>query len=275
MVDFPTRTKRQRKAFTLIELLVVISIIGVLISLLLPTLKNARESVRATVCLSNERQLSLAIHLYAQDYDDLIPPFSEYPPGNSEYYIATQFAVTLFPYYQNVDLWLDPSRELLSEASNPVSYTLPEAMALADKWVLGHVWGWANYSTYGGQYMFVDHTRMPHKWQRISNIYQPVKTATLYCSYYGPGVFAGTWAQILEGRHNGTENFLFMDGHAGVVDSQPLIDFWQANGGATGSHGAYSYTYPPGVNPGQAQWWTVPWYPDLFPYSYLSGPLPP
>ena len=59
--------------FTLIELLVVTGIIAILASLLLPALAHAKERGRRTVCLSNLRQLGMAIHAYAADNDGNIP----------------------------------------------------------------------------------------------------------------------------------------------------------------------------------------------------------
>lgn len=57
------------KRFTLIELLVVVAIIGILASLLLPSLANAREAARLKMCLNNSRQIGLASQLYADGYD--------------------------------------------------------------------------------------------------------------------------------------------------------------------------------------------------------------
>ena len=62
----------ERKAFTLVELLVVIAIIAILMAILMPTLKLAKEQGKRAVCLSNLRQLMLAWIMYADENDDML-----------------------------------------------------------------------------------------------------------------------------------------------------------------------------------------------------------
>lgn len=66
-------TPLARRAFTVIELLVVIAIIGLLAALLLPTLGKVHEQGRSTACLSNLRQLGIAIQLWVEENENRMP----------------------------------------------------------------------------------------------------------------------------------------------------------------------------------------------------------
>jgi len=67
--------------FTLIELLVVIAIIALLLALLIPALRSAREQGQRTVCLSNLKQLTLAWITYANEHDGKLVPGSAFSMG--------------------------------------------------------------------------------------------------------------------------------------------------------------------------------------------------
>ena len=86
-------TPRFTRGFTLIELLVVIAIIAILAAILFPVFAQAREKARQASCISNNKQVGLAILQYVQDYDEQFPS-GRIGPSNS--------AIT-FPVYPN--LW--------------------------------------------------------------------------------------------------------------------------------------------------------------------------
>jgi prepilin-type N-terminal cleavage/methylation domain-containing protein/prepilin-type processing-associated H-X9-DG protein len=68
--------QRRQKAFTLIELLVVIAIIALLVSILLPSLRSARDLARTTVCKTNLRTMNMTANLYVSEFDGHLPALS-------------------------------------------------------------------------------------------------------------------------------------------------------------------------------------------------------
>lgn len=110
----------RRRGFTLIELLVVIAIIAILAAILFPVFARAREAARQSSCLSNTKQLGIAVMSYTQDYDEQLP--RSYSGGAQPLF----WFDILQPYIKNTQIFYCPSDSIhnkkLAPSSGNISY---------------------------------------------------------------------------------------------------------------------------------------------------------
>jgi prepilin-type N-terminal cleavage/methylation domain-containing protein/prepilin-type processing-associated H-X9-DG protein len=155
----------QRRGFTLIELLVVIAIIGILAAIVFPVFARARESARKAVCLSNVKNIALAIQMYLADNNDTLPAEEHRPevlayfdaePGGRRPWVGARGAhceigtnlanpylrwpVVLDEYIGNRDVWRCPSAKL--QAGAMFIYGTPDWFAES----VAHEGQWGQYS---------------------------------------------------------------------------------------------------------------------------------
>lgn len=129
---------RKHTAFTLIELLVVIAIIAILAAILFPVFAQAREKARQATCQSNLKQIDTAFQMYAQDYDEVLPPWTgAYNDASRRFDLDVMYNGLINPYIKNGltvdkknrdfgkigDVWACPTAKAgLSSISNSYAY---------------------------------------------------------------------------------------------------------------------------------------------------------
>jgi prepilin-type N-terminal cleavage/methylation domain-containing protein/prepilin-type processing-associated H-X9-DG protein len=131
----------RRRAFTLIELLVVIAIIAILAAILFPVFARARESARRISCASNLKQLGVAVQMYAQDFDEVLPYGQNWHGTSADldknYLLGNR--VKLQPYIKNESVWHCPDDSVWDAAHETKLYFTSYGTQF-DAWYDTHYW---------------------------------------------------------------------------------------------------------------------------------------
>ncbi len=208
---------RVSRAFTLVELLVVLAIISILTALLLPALKNARESANRVACMSNLRQVGITTLMIGQDNGGWINGTGSrdvLPPSNGT--------------------WWDLVTNYL-RSSTLIGYTAPKEMSKACPGMKG---GQNGSYPYGANSAFVYYYTVatPQEMHSLDEAKFPEKTFLIAECYYWypqtPTAFdatcSGAWGSgVYEyPRHKGRGlNFVFVDGHGEFLKASTW-DWW-------------------------------------------------
>ena len=226
----------KRNAFTLVELLVVIGIIGVLAAMLLPAIQNARGAARKMQCSSNLRQLGLAMHQYTDVNSGQLPRMSHGSVAREKSWIET-----LAPYMEDVDeirLCPDDRARIDSPSNRVTSYAIN---------------GYLREPTRQEKFLFegtADEALLDDFADRLQEIRATHKTLILLeagASVESAYDHIHTWEWFTElnptpedrlskiradveiGRHRGTANYLYADGHVSSIPETQIAE-WVGNG---------------------------------------------
>ncbi len=211
-----------RKGFTLIELLVVIAIIAILAAILFPVFARAREKARQTSCLSNVKEITLAVLMYAGDYDETLPTGGY---RDDSLGIRQSFITLMDPYVKNSQVFDCPSQGPKSR----ISYNYCLSYSFNDM-----LWRkkLAQIKSSAGKVFIADST--PHNWAGRWNLFHPSRMG------HRPDAVDGsdheTWGEGTSDptidwryfnfcvRHNMMGNVGFADGHAKAMGYETLYD---------------------------------------------------
>jgi len=105
--------KSTRQGFTLIELLVVIAIIALLMSILMPALRNVRDQAKDAMCKQRLQQWGVMFNMYASEYDGKLMDMNIYPAyissSNSDGWLSHAWVPLMFKYANSFEIYLCPA----------------------------------------------------------------------------------------------------------------------------------------------------------------------
>jgi prepilin-type N-terminal cleavage/methylation domain-containing protein/prepilin-type processing-associated H-X9-DG protein len=211
-----------RRGFTLIELLVVIAIIAILAAILFPVFAKAREKARQSSCLSNVKQIMLAVLSYTQDYDEMLPFL--YRGGGPYGYVPWNAQVE--PYIKNAQIFVCPSNKF-NHCSTAGRWA---NVAWANYWPISY--GWNTWNGGGTANALPWDPYYSPQGQSLGFVKRPAEVIMMgdhhgcYQYYWTAGNYVDVWnAGTTRKPHNDGGNFAYIDGHAKWQNTLKNEDF--------------------------------------------------
>jgi prepilin-type processing-associated H-X9-DG protein len=205
-------------------LLVVIAIIAILAAILFPVFARAREAARATSCKSNLKQLSTALIMYTQDYDEVMPQGWIGTTGTAWYHRTD-------PYVKNINVKVCPSSPYRNVGTGNTNYGLYEKLgsrALAELQVPADTVMVLDTAQVGNG--SVVPSLKAEEWQDLG---YPHWAATYPRNFTDNGAGSGEWEWVSTygyrrpvPRHSGQVNVGFADGHVKAMQISRLLGPW-------------------------------------------------
>lgn len=238
-----TRLYRAVASMSLVELLVTMSILALLAGMLLPALAMVRERGRTAACMSNLRQIGVAVQTYLDDHQETYPPCVDYVPWRGSDYpggvagLVNQKPQDIQACFTNYSLATNSSVWVCPTAAK--RYVYPAQPAGLGKFGMPDGWGYRNNITYRWNSlrtrstlsMTVDQANMnsyPRKYSSVKKLNQAALMWDL------PDDLPSYNQQHL---HQGKINCLFVDGHVSLINAIPGVStietlWWYAGDGA-------------------------------------------
>lgn len=209
-----------KRGFTLIELLVVIAIIAILAAILFPVFARARENARRTSCVSNLKQMGLAVMMYAQDYDETYP-------RNQQFVTATTYTYwpdLLRPYTGSSQIFQCPSTQRADMtnggygANEKVLVTRTESVSPIKMAAIPAAANTYMIMDYGTWRIFSSYVEAPKNLSYLPGIGDVRKLSEADCPGLEGAGSASSYdkyrSECMNGRHFDGVNVNFADGHA-------------------------------------------------------------
>ncbi|MBP8604225.1 MAG: prepilin-type N-terminal cleavage/methylation domain-containing protein [Phycisphaerae bacterium] len=253
------RCRISRQGFTLIELLVVIAIIGLLLSIILPSLRKVKESARLLVCATNLRSIHAALAMYAENNNDKVsdprgdttaspdprPNPAVYWKGYAYDRWCRKWYLRFYDYLETPEVYVCPSWTK-REGDSYIAYAVGDDIYYVTYTGNEYILSLREHESQSGG------VRKPHEWKYTELVRKAVGNNPMalfladgfyevngwgnWKAWQREGVMAPGGSGRASYRHGRRANFLVADGRIGCL-SMEQVDSWS-------SHGSYDEFKP-------------------------------